>query len=137
VNFLLDTDTCIYYLNGNPNIRARIVQHGASALCLCEVTLAELYFGAYHSSRREENLAKVRELPDLIAILPSDTAAAEHFGRTKAELKRTGQLIDDFDCMIASHALAHDLVLVTNNVSHFSRIQGLRIENCRTAPQSE
>lgn len=122
MNFLLDTDTCIYYLNGDPAIRARISHYGAGALCLCEATLAERYFGAYHSARREENLAKVCALPDLVAILPSSAAAADHFGRIKAELKRLGQLIDDFDCLIAGHALAYNLVLVTNNLSHFSRI---------------
>ena len=57
------------------------------------------------------------------------TADAEVLGMLKAQLEREGTRLDDFDLAIAACALTHNLILVTNNTEHFSRIQGLRIEN--------
>ena len=53
----------------------------------------------------------------------------ETFGQVKADLKRRGQIIGDFDILIASFALAHGCTLLTNNLRHFGRITGLQIEN--------
>ncbi len=58
-----------------------------------------------------------------------DYDVAESFGKIKAELRRSGQIIQDFDILIASITLNHTGVLVTNNVEHFKRIPGLNYEN--------
>jgi tRNA(fMet)-specific endonuclease VapC len=126
--YLLDTDTCVYFLNGHPSVTKKFAQVGASSLRLCDVTLAELYFGAYNSQNVQQNLARVASLAHLTQF-STDIWVAEMFGQVKADLKKRGQIIGDFDILIASFALVHGCILVTNNVRHFGRITGLQIEN--------
>jgi len=61
--------------------------------------------------------------------LPFDRKSIEHFAKIKATLKAQGNLIDDFDMLIAAIALRNDMILVTNNERHFERISNLSIEN--------
>jgi len=125
-----DTDTCIYYLNGNPVIASKAVECGVPNICVAAITIAELFFGAYNSQRQEANIARVNELASQLTVLETITnPVAQAFGRNKAFLRQTGQLISDFDILIASFAQAHDLTLVTNNIEHFQRIPNLRLEN--------
>ena len=112
--YLLDTNTCIEYLNN----RASLVRHRLSALspediALCSVVKAELYAGAQRSSQRERNLALLDWFFSQFVSLPFDDRAAEVYGRLRAELSRQGQLIGPNDLMIAAIALAHNLTLVT------------------------
>jgi tRNA(fMet)-specific endonuclease VapC len=93
------------------------------------LTVAELYYGAYNSSRVSENLKLIEELTSSIEILPFDDKCTNFFGKIKSQLKKSGDLINDSDLFIASIALRNNLCLVTNNEKHFKRIEGLRIEN--------
>ena len=86
-------------------------------------------FGAYNSLKVEQNLKKFKSFLKTIDILDFDKAAAEHYARIKAKLKKEGNLIADMDLMIASICLANKYILVTNNTKHFSRIENLTIEN--------
>ena len=72
---------------------------------------------------------KIKSLEESIEIAPISTAAAEIFGMLKAELEKEGIRLDDFDLVLATCALAHNLTLVTNNTKHFERIAGLKLEN--------
>jgi tRNA(fMet)-specific endonuclease VapC len=93
------------------------------------VTCLELVNGAWKSRRKQDNLAKVEELSQLIPVRPLDTAVADHYGRIRSELERKGSSIGAYDLLIAAHALSLDLTLVTNNLREFARIPGLRVEN--------
>ncbi|UCD85494.1 MAG: hypothetical protein JSU92_04700 [Deltaproteobacteria bacterium] len=73
-------------------------------------------------------MRKVKRFGELIVVLPCDIESAQIFGEIKAKLRRKGQMIEDFDIGIASIALKNGLVLVTNDVSHFRRIDELKIE---------
>ena len=64
-----------------------------------------------------------------VRIVPFDRPAAEAYGRLRAELERTGRPLPDADLMIAAIGLARRLVVVTGNVKHFARVQGLQVEN--------
>ncbi len=92
------------------------------------VTVGELYHGAYRSSASARHLANIEErvLP-AATILPYDAAIAKVFGRLRAELEQVGTRLDDADLQLASTALHHNLELVTGNVRHFARIEGLRL----------
>ena len=127
--YLLDTDTIVYWLNGNRVIAQKATVAGQTNVALSTVSQAELYYGAYNSIRVEQNVTAIQRLTQTIALLPFDEAAAQRFGQIKARLKQQGQIILDADVMIASIALAHDLTLVTNNTKHFSRIPDLALEN--------
>jgi len=127
--YLLDTDTIIYNLKGNERVQQALRVHLHDPLKISVVTLMELYYGAFKSQQVDANLAKVKTIEQSLEILPNGQESAEIFARLKTELETKGTRLDDFDLLIASCALTHNLILVTNNLKHFQRISGLRLEN--------
>ncbi len=131
LKYLLDTDICIYLLHGDERVRDRVAQVGIESISVSILTIGELYFGAFNSARVKANLQRVRELlsepgPAIISV---DKKAVECFGRFKADLRRKGQIIGDFDLLIAGIAVGNELKLVTNNIGHFNRIPEVLLEN--------
>jgi tRNA(fMet)-specific endonuclease VapC len=129
MKYLLDTDILIFWLKGNQSIEAKAVQLGLEQLSYSIVSLAELYFGAYHSQYLEKNLLTIEIVKQKLQLLNFDEESAKLFGKIKAKLKQQGNIILDADIMIASIALSHELILVTNNSNHFQRIPHLKLEN--------
>lgn len=127
--YLLDTDTIIYNLKGDEKVQQALRQHLHDPLKISIITLMELYYGAYKSQQIDANLAKVKAIEQSLEIIPNSHESAEIFARLKAALEIKGTRLDDFDLLIASCALTHNLILVTNNIKHFQRIPGLRLEN--------
>jgi tRNA(fMet)-specific endonuclease VapC len=125
---MLDTDMVSYALRGERRVSSKLLQHSRSLVCVSAISVAELRFGA---DRRYS--AKIHALIDeflsYTAVVPFDERCASHFGRISSELARSGVPISKFDALIAAHAVALDLTLVTNNIKHFERVQGLRVEN--------
>jgi predicted nucleic acid-binding protein len=132
--FLLDTDTLIYLLKGQPEVMRSLRQHENDPIKASVITLMELYYGAYKSERVTANLAKIKALENALEVVPLGPEAVEIFGLQKAELESSGTPLDDFDLAIAVTALAHNLTLVTNNIRHFHRVDGLRLENWTEEP---
>lgn len=126
---ILDTDTCIYWLKGDENIEKRILGHGLKQCAITVITECELYYGAMKSAKAEKNLAVIEDLRRKVRTLHTGDGVARHFGTLKSELEKKGKPVDDADLLIASIALAHDAVLVSNNIGHFTRIEGLKLEN--------
>jgi tRNA(fMet)-specific endonuclease VapC len=128
--YLVDTDIVIYWLTAKyPQIQQRIAQLDSSRIFISAITVAELYFGAYNSSKPQENCALLSDLLSDVRVVVFDTEAGSHFGQLKAKLKQSGQIINDSDLFIAATALSRQLILVTNNEKHFNRIPGLQMEN--------
>lgn len=127
--YILDTDICIYWLKGSEPVKKMVKQVGPEKLGIAIFSLAELLYGAYHSQRVEKNIMDIQRFTSKIKVFGFDDDAADFFGKIKAELRKNGQLIEDLDILIASTVLSHDAVLVTNNTSHFARIDYLRYEN--------
>ena len=126
--YMLDTDSVSYALRNHGNVGARILEHKPSELCISAITLAELRFGA--AKREPKKLHKLIDtFAESIMPLPFDAQAADHFGHLASTLAARGAPIGGFDTMIAAHAIAQKLVLVTNNTKHFSRVSGLKCEN--------
>ncbi|WP_422329458.1 PIN domain-containing protein [Thiothrix eikelboomii] len=92
-------------------------------------TWGELVFGAERSANPAKNQADIEGLAARLEILDFDDLAAAHFGQVRAELYAVGQPIGPYDMMIAGHARSTGLILVTNNLREFERVQGLRLEN--------
>jgi predicted nucleic acid-binding protein len=139
VQYLLDTDMCIYLLNGDKRVKSRVAQVGVEAISVSILTVGELYFGAYNSAQLEANLERIHEFlssPGPI-VLSIDDAAAEHFGKFKAELRRDGKPIGDVDLLIAGVAASHGLKVVTNNTEHFERIADISLENWLRSSSSD
>ena len=133
--YILDTDTCIYWLNGKEKIRQKVQQKGTDNLRITIVTFAELRYGAYKSQRVAENLTKIDDFIRKVRLLPLDQSAAEKFGKIKADLRSRGQIINDLDILIAAITLRYSGVLVTNNTAHFQRIDDLHYENWLAEPE--
>ncbi len=129
MKYLLDTDTCIFWLKGNEHIEQKAMSYGIDNLAISFITVSELYYGAYKSQRVDKNIALVRKLTDQINVVESDDAIGETFGSLKASLENVGLIIDDADMFIAACALVHGLTVITNNTKHFRRIKGLKLDN--------
>ena len=127
--YLLDTDIIIYSLKGHSAVKKNLERNLHAALKMSIVTLMELYYGAYKSQKVTSNLGKIRLIENSVEIISLSRESAEIFAMLKADLEKAGTPLDDFDLILAACALSHDLVLVTNNVRHFKRIQGLKLEN--------
>jgi len=131
VSYLLDTNTCIRLLNQDQNssVAQRLSTHKPADILLCSIVKAELYYGAYKSLRREQNLAKLERFFSQFYSLPFDNQAAFQAGKVRAQLTAMGTPIGPNDLLIAAIALTNSLVLVTHNTKEFTRIAGLQIED--------
>ena len=126
--YLLDTDVSINYLRGSAKIAQKISEAGLANFCLSEITVAELKYGAAKSDRPEVHRLQVEAFCGDFGIIPINLVL-DVFASEKARLEKLGLRLDDFDLLIGSTAIHYDLVLVTNNVKHFERMQHLTIEN--------
>lgn len=128
--FMLDTDTCSYVIKrSSRNVLDRLKRTPVDDVAISVVSKAELLYGVEVSPRRETDGAAVAAFLRHIAVLDFPDAAAAHYADIRADLKRQGTMIGANDLMIAAHARALDLVLVTNNLREFRRVKGLAVEN--------
>ena len=129
LKYLLDTHIVIYTIKNRPRrVRERFTRHQGQ-LAISSVTLMELVYGAEKSPQPERNLRDIDGLAARLDVLPYDAAAATHTGQIRAELARQGTPIGPYDQMIAGHARALGLILVSNDAAEFGRVPGLRLEN--------
>jgi tRNA(fMet)-specific endonuclease VapC len=128
VTFLLDTNICSAHLRRPSGLIHRFVQH-AGRLSVPSIVLGELYTMAYGKADPRPVLQQIRDLLKDVELILFDQASAEEFGRLRNVLKRQGIGISPIDLMIAAQAIAHDLTLVTHNLSDFQRIPELRLED--------
>ena len=128
--YLLDTNSCIVYLNGrNINLKRRLESHLDSEIAVCSVVKSELFYGSRKSKNPTQNLAKQKAFLSRFISLPFDDAAADIYGIIRANLETIGMLIGSYDLQIAAIALANNSILVTHNTREFGRIYGLKIED--------
>jgi tRNA(fMet)-specific endonuclease VapC len=130
LKWMLDTNTCIAIIKGEPAQAIKKLRgKNIGQVGLSSITLGELSFGAARSARREQNLAALNEFLLALEVAPCDQAVAFEYGELRAALERVGWPIGSLDTLIAAHALALDVVLVTNNTREFGRVEGLRVED--------
>lgn len=130
VRYLLDTNICIYIRRKRPaEVLERFRQVRPGTVAISVVTWGELLVGAEKSPQREAVMSRLQEFISGVLILPMPTEAALRYGTVRANLERMGAVIGNNDLWIASHALAQELILVTNNEREFVRVPELRIEN--------
>jgi tRNA(fMet)-specific endonuclease VapC len=130
MKWMLDTNACIRYLNGrSPQLRAKFTVTDPNEICISTIAKAELYFGAAMTRDPAATLAAQQLFLSRFASLPFDDAAAEAYGEIRAGLTRKGELIGPNDLLIAAISRANQLVLVTHNVSEFSRVERLAIDD--------
>jgi tRNA(fMet)-specific endonuclease VapC len=127
--YMLDTNIIselVYDPRGKVSQRIQAV--GSTAVCTSIIAACELKFGA--AKRQSERLSQqVMSVLGSIAVLPLEYPADHYYGLIRSRLERRGEPISPNDFLIAAHALALDLTLVTANVREFQRVEGLRVEN--------
>jgi tRNA(fMet)-specific endonuclease VapC len=128
VRYLIDTDWTIHYLNGRPDIVQKVDELRVDGIALSVVSLAELYEGVYYSRDPRQSEEQLHAFLRGIAVLGVDLDTGKLFGRERGRLRSIGQLIGDFDLLIGTTALQHDLIVMTSNRRHFEMIDGLRLE---------
>ena len=130
--FLFDTDTLSHLLRREHSLSlvTRMAEVPSEEQFTTAITVGEMVYGAERSSRREYLLTQFENrLWPTIQILPFDHAAAEAYGRIRAELERAGTPLAEPDLRIGAIALTRGLTVVTGKTRHFSRIPSLRVEN--------
>jgi tRNA(fMet)-specific endonuclease VapC len=130
MKFMLDTDICIYMIKENPPaVHDRLKRTSPADICISAITLSELEYGAFKSSRPDQNRGKLAEFLGPLQVAPYDAMAAAEYGRVRAALERQGTMIGPLDTLIAAHALSLRSTLVTNNETEFARVPRLRVQN--------
>jgi len=130
MQYLLDTDICIYLIRRKPpQVVAKFKQQAIGSIGISTVTLAELHYGAAKSQNPEKNTQALEKFLLPLEIRLFDVAASASYGYIRAELERQGNVIGPLDMMIAGHAKSMSATLITNNVREFGRVSGLKIEN--------
>src|SRR6056297_3317718 len=124
LKYLLDTNIVISTMKNRPQqVRRRFKQHKGQ-MCISSVTLGELIFGAEHSQQVERNLTDIEAMVARLEVLPFDNKAAYHFGQIRAALYNMGKPIGPYDMMIAGHARASGLTLITKMLRNSNECQG-------------
>ena len=130
MNYMLDTNICIYLIKKKPEkILQKFKQFELSQLGISSITLSELLYGVYKSSKITQNKMALVQFAAPFEIASYGDEAAEYYGRVRTFLEKQGTPIGSLDMLIAAHALSLGCILVTNNEKEFSRIPSLKIEN--------
>ena len=130
MTYMLDTNICIYGMKNRPPQVEEAIRRGLDrGICISAITLAELEHGVQKSQCVAKNTEALLKFLTILEVLPFDDRAAVEYGKIQAFLQRNGIPIGTADALIAGHARAEGLILVTNNVREFARVPGLTVEN--------
>lgn len=134
MNYLLDTNICIYIIKKSPEqvirkLESIVNSKKKNEIYLSTITISELHYGAEKSTQVDKNQEALKGFLTPFQVVDFDLLSAENFGKIRSSLERKGNIIEPYDLQIASIAMANDFVLVTNNTNEFSRIKGLKLEN--------
>ncbi|MEG4043765.1 type II toxin-antitoxin system tRNA(fMet)-specific endonuclease VapC [Microcoleus sp. Pol17_C1] len=128
--YLLDTNTCIGYLNGRSiGVLQRLQALPSQDVAVCSVVKAELFYGSMKSNNPDRSIAQQQDFLNRFISLPFDDQSALIYGQIRAQLAASGTPIGPNDLLISCIALANNLILVTHNTREFSRVEGLRLED--------
>jgi predicted nucleic acid-binding protein len=127
LRYLVDTDWIIDHFNGRKDVTERLKEYAKEGLATSIITVAELYEGVFGSKDFKKALKGLETFLNGITIVNIDTETCKIFGEKRHRLRKTGNMIGDFDLLIASICLRHNLTLLTNNRRHYERIDNLQI----------
>jgi tRNA(fMet)-specific endonuclease VapC len=123
---MLDTDISSYIIKRRPATLIEKFEKHADALCVSVITAAELRFGA-EKAGRPQLTELVEAYLERLAVLDWINEVSGHYARIRSLLERSRKPIGNTDLLIASHAVAQRMILVTNNLKHFSSVPDLKV----------
>jgi tRNA(fMet)-specific endonuclease VapC len=115
-------------MKGKFNLGAKFDKADAANCYISEMTLAELKFGIEKSEKPEKNKKALDNFLTGVQVLPI-FHSLDLFAKEKARLQKAGTPVDDFDLLIGVTSVTHKLTMVTNNTTHFKRINGIKLED--------
>jgi tRNA(fMet)-specific endonuclease VapC len=126
--YMLDTNICIYLMQIQPEqVAKRFAQCYVGDVVMSAITYAELEYGVAVSAQRARERRNLVALVEDIEVVPFEAAAARAYGPIREATRERKK--DHLDKLIAAHAVALDVVLVTNNERDFVNYPGIKIEN--------
>ena len=127
--YLLDTNTCIFFLRGKLHLETVFREKGRENCFISEITVVELRFGAENSADPAKSHLAVDAFVNGLTIVPL-YGAIRRYAHEKVRLRRLGTpMNDEFDLLIGVTAVEHGFVLVTDNTQDFVRLEGIQLEN--------
>jgi tRNA(fMet)-specific endonuclease VapC len=126
--FLIDTNICIFFIKGQFDLKKRFEAVGSKNCYISEITLAELKFGVANSEKKDKNQKALDKFLTGVKIVPI-FHSLDLYASEKARLRKLGTRVDDFDILIGVTSVKHNLIMVTNNTSHFKRLKGISLED--------
>lgn len=130
MTYMLDTNICIYAIKKKPvEVLERLKKNLEKGLCISAITLAELEHGVKKSAYPEKNELALMQFLSVLTVLPFDDMASVEYGKICAYFQKQGMPIGVTDMLVAAHARAESMTLVTNNVREFERVPELKLEN--------
>jgi len=128
--YFLDTNTCIYFLNGtSESIKQKLLTTPPKEIAVPAVVKAELLFGAYKSKNRNDNIVKVEMFLKPFRLISFDAEACYRYADIRFKCEIIGTPVGPNDLCIAATVSAHNGILVTHNTNEFKLIEGLRLED--------
>lgn len=124
--YLVDSDVLINFLKGEEQAVKIIKKIQNKSLYVSIVSVGEIFEGLLETKNKKK-LTSFKELLKTFTTINIDFPIIEKFASVRKSLRQKGLLIDNFDLLIASTCLIHDLIIITNNIFHFERIPGLKI----------
>ena len=124
--FLLDTDWIVHWLKGSKKIIHKVEECKEEGLNVSMISVAELYEGVYGSKNPEKDEQILKDFLNGVIVPEVTEDICRKFGQVRNNLRKRGELIGDFDILIASTALANNLTILTDNVKHYEKIEGLK-----------
>jgi tRNA(fMet)-specific endonuclease VapC len=129
MQYLLDTNICIFFLRGKLNLDETIRKKGLENCFISEITVFELKFGAENSDNPKKSHKSVDKFVKGMTIIPI-FGIVDQYAKTKVHLRKNGTpLHDEFDLIIGVTAVANEMTLVTDNIKDFRHIKNLKMEN--------
>jgi len=130
MRYMLGTCICSYILKKRPqSVKTRFEELAPGTLCISALTLAELYYGAARHPRGETIRKEIDDFAARLSVVAWDETAADHYGAIRTALEKKGTPIGAMDMLIAAHARSIKAVLVTNDLRHFTKVPGLKVED--------
>ena len=129
MQYLLDTNICVFFLRGKLNLNELIRQKGRENCFISEITVIELRYGAENSDNPTKSQKSVDAFLSGLSIIPI-FGSIKRYAKEKVRLRKIGKpMHDEFDLLIGVTAVENKLTLVTDNVKDFERLDGVKIEN--------
>lgn len=128
--YFLDTNTCIYYLNGKyESIKTKILTTSPNEILIPAIVKAELLLGANKSKNKKGNLEKVEKFLEPFEIIGFIDLMSYVYADIRFKTEKTGENVGPNDLFIAAIVKFNEGILVTHNIKEFKRIEGLKLED--------